>query len=189
MGVLSCWSCQSPVAHSYGLLNLPNSFHTGMFKLNTKFDADSLLYSVILNVTATQYTCSLNGIYHPHWLVLWSCHHSLMCIPVHSPWLPGYMDIMQTILIISLQAMYNFKRYKKEAKFVDLWAKHQFLKKYSEHHCCEAENQKKFIFPWVRKMLKPSQLVQIGLCISRSDVACKLLNLQARQVLKITRLQ
>ena len=26
--------------------------------------------SVILNVTATQYTCSLNGVYHPHWLVL-----------------------------------------------------------------------------------------------------------------------
>ena len=26
-------------------------------------------YSVILNVMATQYTCSLNGIYCPHWLV------------------------------------------------------------------------------------------------------------------------
>ena len=25
--------------------------------------------SVIFNVTATQYTCSLNGIYRPHWLV------------------------------------------------------------------------------------------------------------------------
>ena len=25
--------------------------------------------SVILNVTATQYACSLNGVYHPHWLV------------------------------------------------------------------------------------------------------------------------
>ena len=24
--------------------------------------------SVVLNVTATQYTCSLNSIYHPHWL-------------------------------------------------------------------------------------------------------------------------
>ena len=37
-----------------------------MFKLNTKFDADSLLYSVIFNVMATQYTCSLDGVYHPH---------------------------------------------------------------------------------------------------------------------------
>ena len=45
-GVLSWWSCQSAVAHSCGLLNLPNSFHAGMFKLNTKFDADSLLCSV-----------------------------------------------------------------------------------------------------------------------------------------------
>ena len=32
------------VAHSCGLLNHPNSFHRGMFKLNAKFDADSLLY-------------------------------------------------------------------------------------------------------------------------------------------------
>ena len=28
------------------LLNCPNSFHRGMFKLNTKFDADCLLYSL-----------------------------------------------------------------------------------------------------------------------------------------------
>ena len=38
-------------------------------------------HSVILNVMVTPYTCSLNGIYHPHWLV----HCSPMCIPVHSP--------------------------------------------------------------------------------------------------------
>ena len=28
------------------LLNYPNSFHSGMFKLNAKFDADSLLHSL-----------------------------------------------------------------------------------------------------------------------------------------------
>ena len=54
------------VAHSCGLLSHPNTFHRGMFKLNTKFDADLLLCSVILNAMATQYTCSLDGIYHPH---------------------------------------------------------------------------------------------------------------------------
>ena len=43
-GMLSWWSCQSPVAHNLGLLNHPNSFHRGMFKLNAKSDADSLLY-------------------------------------------------------------------------------------------------------------------------------------------------
>ena len=43
-GVLSWWSCQSWVAHSYSLLNHLNSFHRGMFKLNTKSDADFLLY-------------------------------------------------------------------------------------------------------------------------------------------------
>ena len=57
-------------------------------------------HSVILNVMTTQYTCSLNGVYHPHWLVQWSCHCSPMCIPVHSPWLPGYIDVVQIVLVI-----------------------------------------------------------------------------------------
>ena len=39
------WSCQSPVAHSCSLLNHLNSFRGEIFKLNAKFDADSLLYS------------------------------------------------------------------------------------------------------------------------------------------------
>ena len=49
-GVLSWWSCQSPGAHSWGLLNHANSFYRGMqslmqmFKLNAKFDAELLLY-------------------------------------------------------------------------------------------------------------------------------------------------
>ena len=47
VGTLLWWSCQSPVAHSCGLLNHPNSVPRGMFKHNTKFDADSLLYSLI----------------------------------------------------------------------------------------------------------------------------------------------
>ena len=53
------------VAHSCGLLNHLNCFCRGMFKLNTKFDADLLLYSVILNAMATQCTCSLNSVYAP----------------------------------------------------------------------------------------------------------------------------
>ena len=57
-------------------------------------------HSVILNVTATQYTCSFNSVYCPHWLVHWSHHCSCMHIPVHSPWLPGYINVLQTILII-----------------------------------------------------------------------------------------
>ena len=43
-GPLPWWSCPSPVAHSCSLLNYLNSFHRGMFKLNAKFDADSLLF-------------------------------------------------------------------------------------------------------------------------------------------------
>ena len=46
VGTLLWWSCQSSVAHSCSLLNHLNSFHGGMFKLNTKFNADLLLYSL-----------------------------------------------------------------------------------------------------------------------------------------------
>ena len=60
--------------------------------------------SVILNAMATQYTCSLNGVYHPHWLVQWSHHCSHMHIPVHSPWLPGDINVTQTILVIFIMA-------------------------------------------------------------------------------------
>ena len=56
-------------------------------------------FSVILNVKATQYTGSLNVIYRPHWLVQWGRHCSHMSIPVHSPWLPGYINVLQTVLI------------------------------------------------------------------------------------------
>ena len=46
--------------------NHPNSFQRGMFKLNAQFDADSCSTClVILNVTATLYTCSVSSIYHP----------------------------------------------------------------------------------------------------------------------------
>ena len=45
-GALLWWSCQSPVAHSGGLLNHLNCFHGGMFKLNAKFGADSWLHSL-----------------------------------------------------------------------------------------------------------------------------------------------
>ena len=56
--------------------------------------------SVILNVMATQYSYALNSIYRPHWLVQWRCPCARMHIPVHSPWLPGYVDVTQTVLVI-----------------------------------------------------------------------------------------
>ena len=62
------------------------------------------IHSIILNVTATQYTCSLNNVYCPHCLVQW-CHNcSHMNIPVYSPWLPGYINVIQTIVVILTMA-------------------------------------------------------------------------------------
>ena len=61
-------------------------------------------HSVIFNATATQYMCSLTGISCPHWLVQWSCHCWHMYIPVHPPWLPGYVSVPQTVLVILTMA-------------------------------------------------------------------------------------
>ena len=97
-GALSWWSCQPPVR---SCLNHANSFCTEMFKLNAKFDADLLLYLLShFECDSPPYTCSLNSIYCPHWLVQWSHHSSRMCIPVYSPWLRGYIDDAQTVLVI-----------------------------------------------------------------------------------------
>ena len=71
------------------------NFHGGMFQLNVEFDADSLLFLLNLNVMA-----SLSSVYHPNWLVQWSHHCSCMRIPVHCPWLPGYINAAQTVLIV-----------------------------------------------------------------------------------------
>ena len=78
---------------------------------------------VISNVTTTQYTCSLNGVSRPHWLVQWSRHCSRMCIPVHSSWLPAYISVVQTILVI-LQWL-DFFIYNK--KFNECWGVTIFL--------------------------------------------------------------
>ena len=58
------WSCQSPVAHSCGLLNHLNSFveEWSSVPQNLMLNHCSI-FSVILNAMATQYTCSVKGIY------------------------------------------------------------------------------------------------------------------------------
>ena len=40
----------------------------------------------------------------PPLIVQWSHHCSRMCIPVHFPWLPGYIDVAQTIHVILTMA-------------------------------------------------------------------------------------
>ena len=103
-GVFSWWSCQSLAAHSCGLLNHLNSFRRGMFKLNAKSDVDFILYSVS-HFKYDKYdghTVHMLTQWHllSYWLVQWSCHCSCMHIPVHSPWLPVYIYVAQTILSI-----------------------------------------------------------------------------------------
>ena len=44
------------------------------------------------------------GVYRPHWLVQWSCHCSHMCIPVPSPWLPGYSGVVEILLVMLTMA-------------------------------------------------------------------------------------
>ena len=82
------------------LLNHLNSFCRRMYKLNAEFLADLLLYLLILNAMPTQYTSSLNEFYCPHWPGEWSRHCSGMCTLVHPLWLPGYINVVQTVLFI-----------------------------------------------------------------------------------------
>ena len=64
-------------------------------------DADSLpTCSVILNVTATQYTCSLSGVYHPPLTSTVKLSIFMHHIPVHSPWLPAYKAVVETVLVL-----------------------------------------------------------------------------------------
>ena len=95
------WSCQSPVAHSCGLLNHLNSFHRGMFKFNTKFDADFLLYFL------SYFECNSHTV---HMLTQWhllplltSTVKSSLFTHAHSSPLSlaaSYISVMQTILVL-----------------------------------------------------------------------------------------
>ena len=117
--------------HSCSLQNHPSSFHGGMFKLKAKLNADLLIYLLILNAVATQYTYSLHSISHPHWLGQWSHRCSRMCIPVHSPWLPACIYVVQTILIMLTMAVlfperpHILRKLKQEAKETRGWNKRQ----------------------------------------------------------------
>ena len=71
---------QLPIAMAFWIIQIISTDECSSLMHNF---IESLLYWVILNVTATQYTCSLNSIYYSHWLVQWSCHCSHMCINVH----------------------------------------------------------------------------------------------------------
>ena len=73
-----------------------------MFKLNTKFDADLLLYFL------SQFECNNHTVH----VLTQQClslpqistvklslfTHAL--IPVHSLWLPGYINVKQTVIIL-----------------------------------------------------------------------------------------
>ena len=95
VGMLSWWSFQSPVVHSCCLLNQSNSLCRGMFKLNAKFDADSLLY-LLSHFECDGHTVHIHAqsIASTTPLTSRSRHCSCMCIPVHSPWLPGYISFV-----------------------------------------------------------------------------------------------
>ena len=101
VSALPWWSCQSPVAHSQGfwITQIVSAEEYSSFMQNL-IQIHCPTHSVILNAGATQCTRSLNRVYHPHWLVQWSHHCSHMCIPVLSPWLSGYIDVVQTLLVI-----------------------------------------------------------------------------------------
>ena len=102
-----CWdeaaNHQLPTAAAFWIIQIVSVEECSSFTQNL-MQIHCSTCSVILNAMVTQYTCSPTGVYHPHWLVQWSRHCSHMHIPVCSPWLPGYMDVAQTILVILTMA-------------------------------------------------------------------------------------
>ena len=65
-----------------------------MFKLNAKFDADSLLYS-LSHFECNSHTAHMLTQLHLVTPLTCTVKSSLFThyIPVHSPWLPGYIDV------------------------------------------------------------------------------------------------
>ena len=92
-------SHQLPIAVAFWIILIVSAEECSSLMQNSK-EIHCSTCSVILNAMATQRTCSLNGNYHPHWQVQWSHHCSRKCIPVHSPWLPGYINVVHTVLVI-----------------------------------------------------------------------------------------
>ena len=98
-------SHQLPIVATFGIIQIISTGECLSLTQNLMQICCST-HLVFLNVTATPYTYSLSGIYCPHWLVQWSRHCSHMCIPVHSPWLPGYIDVTQTILTLTMAGLF-----------------------------------------------------------------------------------
>ena len=85
--------------------NHPHSFCRGMFKLNRKLDADVLLYLL------SHFECDGHTVhmFTEQCLLLpltstVKLSFSHIHIPVHSPWLPGYIDVVQTVFYILTMA-------------------------------------------------------------------------------------
>ena len=83
-------------------LSHPNSFCGGIFKLNTKLDADSLLY-LLSHFECDSHTVHMLTQWHPP-PPLTSTVKSSLFTHVHSSPLflasSGYTDVLQTVLVI-----------------------------------------------------------------------------------------
>ena len=96
-------SHQLPIATAFWIISIVSTEECSSLTQN-RIQILFSACSVVLKVTTTQCRCSLNSIYRPHWLVQWCRHCSHMCILVHSPWLPGYIDVAPTSLVVSTMA-------------------------------------------------------------------------------------
>ena len=92
---------QSTLALSCGLPNHLNSFHGKCSSLmsNVMQIFSCVAQSFWMWWPHSTYSHS-TGVCWYHWLVQWSCHCSCMHILVPSPYLPGYTDVTETILVM-----------------------------------------------------------------------------------------
>ena len=87
---------QLPIAAAFWIIQIVCEEECS--NLMAKFNADSLLYS-LSHLECDSHTVHMLTQLHLL-LVQWSRHYSHTCIPVQSPWLPGDVNVVQTILVI-----------------------------------------------------------------------------------------
>ena len=99
---LCCTHCIVPKI----LLNHPNSFCGGMFKLTAKLGCRCV--ALLSHFECDGHTVHmLPQQYLPSPLTIqWSGLCSCLHIPVYSPWLPGYIDVTWTVVILTMAGLF-----------------------------------------------------------------------------------
>ena len=104
---------QLPIAVAFWITRIVSAEECSTFMQNL-MQICCCICSVILKVVTTEYTRSLNGVYHPNWLV------KLSFMPVHSSLMSFGCNVIKTILIrLTIAGPQNLIRKKLEFLWIN----------------------------------------------------------------------